>query len=533
MRFDSYDYVIVGSGSAGGFLVLRLSEDPSVKVLLLEAGPTDAHWTTHIPAAARYTYSGGSRNWCFETEPEPHMDNRRLFQPRGKTLGGSSSLNGMVFVRGHAQDYDRWAEEGATGWSYRDVLPYFKKLERYKSGANEYRGAEGPIAVHRLVDNHPIEDAFLEAGVQAGHRRSHDYNGADQEGVTAFDVNIDGAYRSATARECIAPARRRPNVTVLTDAHAMRVMLEKGKAVGVEYRHAGQVKQVHADCEVILSAGAFGSPQLLMLSGIGPDDELKAHAIKVLHNLPGVGCNLQDHLEVHIKHRCAEGLSKNGMLRQYRVILAGLEWFLFKTGPAATTHSRVGAFFKGDGSVKHPNIQYHFWPYYLEGWSPPPDKDGYCFDVGPVRSQSRGWVKLRSADPFAAPRIQLNGLSKERDLIEFRRAIRMARDIAAQPAFDFCRGPEVVPGPDVASDTQMDAYVRAYANSAYHPCGTCKMGIDEMSVVDPQTRVHGIEGLRVIDASIMPSIPSGNINAPSMMIGEKAADLILGRPETV
>ncbi len=529
----SFDYIVVGGGSAGGFVALRLSEDPDRRVLLLEAGTTDDHWTIRMPAATRNNFMGGPRNWCFETEPEPFMNDRRLFQPRGKVLGGSSSLNGMVYVRGNAKDYDGWAENGAPGWAYADVLPAFKRIERYRPGADDYRGGEGPIVVERLGDHHPIEQAFLNAAQQAGHPKVRDYNGAEQEGVTAFDVNIDAGRRCATGAACIAPAGRRPNVTVLTGAQVTRVLVEGSAAVGVEYRHRGRLETARAEGEVILSAGAFQSPQILMLSGIGPADELRALGIDPVHDLPGVGQNLQDHLEVHVKHRCAKGQSKNGMLRRDRMVLAGLQWFLFKSGPAATTPSRVGGFLRTDGIANYPNLQYHFWPYYLEGWSPPPDKDGYCFDVGTLRADSRGWVKLASADPFAPPRIRLNGLSTEQDLAAFRSCIRMTRDIAAQPAFDSCRGPEVSPGPEVTSDTDIDAYVRANANSAYHPCGTCKMGTDKLAVVDPQLRLRGIARLRVADASVMPTITAGNINAPCMMIGQRAAELIAGAPPAV
>lgn len=525
-----YDYIIVGSGSAGGFVTLRLSEDPDLRILLLEAGPSADHWTTRIPAAARYTFAGGPRNWGFETEPEPFMDNRRLFQPRGRTLGGSSSLNGMVFVRGNPKDYEEWVDAGATGWSYDDVLPYFKSMERYRNGPSPLRGESGPISVVKVTDNHPIEEAFIEAGQQAGHANPADYNGAAQEGVTVFDANVDDGWRSGTARECVAPAARRPNVTVLTGAQATKVMIENGRATGVAYRHGGRDVAAHAAREVILSAGAFQSPQLLMLSGIGPADHLREHGIEVVSDLPGVGENLQDHLEVHLKFTCPhKGMTRNKLMARHRILLAGIEWYLFKSGPASLPPSRVGAFLKSSPAASHPDIQFHFWPYLLEGWSPPPDKDGYCFDVGPVRSASRGRVWLKSADPFAAPGIVLNGLSDPNDFAVFRAAIAHAREIAAQSAFDFCRGPEVSPGADMISDADLDAYVRANANSAYHPCGTAKMGSDTMAVTDPQARVHGVEGLRVADTSIMPVITNGNINAPSMMIGEKVAHMILGR----
>ena len=525
---SEFDYVIVGGGSAGGFLLRRLSADPSVRVLLLEAGGSDRHWTVQIPGAVRSNYRGGPRNWSFHTEPEPHMFGRRLFQPRGRVLGGSSSINGMVFVRGNARDYDRWAAEGATGWSAADVLPSFRRIERYAGGTDQWRGGDGPVAVRRSDDTHPIEQAFLLAGEQAGHARTADCNGAEQEGFFVYDVNVDAGFRAGTARACIRPAMRRSNVTVVTGAHVTRLAVEHGRAVGVEYLRDGQRHVARAAREVILSAGAFGSPQLLLLSGIGPADELRSVGVEPLLDLPGVGRNLHDHLEVHIQHTCPAGLSKNGLLRRDRVLRAGVEWCLFRRGPAALPHSRVGAFVRSDAAVPHPDIQYHFWAFYLEGWSPPPARDGYCFGVGPLRTQSRGSVRLASADPLASPRILLNGLQREQDLVEFRACVRLSRELARQSAFDFCRGPEVEPGPGVVSDADIDAYVRASANSAYHPCGSCRMGSDEDAVVDPQARVRGIEGLRVADASIMPSITSGNINAPSMMIGERVAGQMLG-----
>ena len=527
MTSEDYDYVIVGAGSAGGFLAYRLTEDPSVRVLLLEAGISDAHWSTQIPAGARYTFTDPRRNWLFETEPEPYMNGRRLAQPRGKVVGGSSSLNGMVFVRGHRRDYDRWADLGAAGWGYDDVLPFFRSMERYTGGASAYRGGDGPVGVTKMTDNHPIEEAFIEAGVQAGHAAPQDYNAAEQDGVSAFDANVDRGWRSGTARACVRPAMRRSNFTLLTEAHATRIEIANGRATGVTYRHGGRTRTAHAAREVILAAGALQSPQLLMLSGIGPADHLREHGIDVVADLPGVGENLQDHLEAHLKFRCPhKGMTKNKLVARHRIMMAGVQWYLSKTGPAAGGPSRVGGFFRSGPDVDYPDIQFHFWPYYMEGWTLPPDKDGYSFDVGPVRSESRGWVKLASADPFTAPRIRMNGLRHDRDFAEFRSAIRIAREIAAQKALDFCRGPEVSPGPDVTSDADLDAYVRQNANSAYHPCGTCKMGTDEMAVVDPEARVRGIEGLRVADASIMPAITNGNINAPSMMIGEKVAQMI-------
>jgi len=418
---DEYDYIIIGAGSAGGFLAYRLSEDPSLKILVLEAGLSDKHWTTTMPAGARYTFDGGPRTWSFETEAEPHMDARRIDQPRGKVLGGSSSLNGIVFVRGHRADYDPWAADGATGWGYDDVLPFFKSIETCGRGGDDFRGDAGPIHITRYTQNHAIEDAFMEAGQQAGHAAPADYNGAEQEGVTAYDANINKGYRSGTARECVAIAAKRSNVTVLTEARALQIMIERGRATGVIYARRGTTATAQAAREVLLSAGAFQSPQLLMLSGIGPADHLRDHDIPVVADQPGVGENLQDHLEVHIKHLSPhKGISKNKLLKPHRMVAAGAQWFLTKTGPAASGPSRVGGFFKSDPSKTHPDIQFHFWPYYAPGWLPDPSKDGYSFDVGPVQSASRGWVRLASRDPTDAPRIQLNGLSRDADFHEFR-----------------------------------------------------------------------------------------------------------------
>lgn len=525
----AYDYIIIGAGSSGGFLTLRLSEDPDVKILLLEAGSGAAHWTTVMPAGARRNFLGGPRNWCFETEPEPHLGGRRIFQPRGKVVGGSSSLNGMVFVRGHPGDYAEWAAAGAEGWDYAGVLPYFKSMERRRGGGGD-RGAEGPVSVEKSQNNHPIENAFIEAGTQAGHPAPADYNaGAAQEGVSAFDSNTESGLRSGTARACVRPAAKRPNVTVLTHAHAARIEIENGRAAGVHFRRRGRAEFARAEREVLLSAGAFQTPQLLMLSGAGPADHLRRHGIAVKADLPGVGRNLQDHMECHLKFLCPhKGMGKNRYARPWRTALAGAEWLLFRTGPAASPPSRVGGFFKSAPDAPHPDIQFHFWPYYMEGWSLPPDKDGYSFDVGPTKPGSRGRVTLRSADPYAKPRILLNALSTAKEISDFKTAIRIARDIAAQPAFDFCRGPEAAPGPDVTSDADIENYVRAEAGSAYHPCGTAKMGADTDAdaVCDPRARVRGVEGLRVADASLMPVIPNGNINAPCMMIGEKVSAMI-------
>ena len=525
MRFD---YIIIGSGSAGGMLANRLSEDASVSVLLLEAGQAEGHWTIRMPAATRNNFLGGPRNWCFSTEPEPWMDNRQIFQPRGKVVGGSSSLNGMVFVRGHRQDFDSWRDSGATGWGYEDVLPFFRSMETHADGADDWRGDSGPINVAKTRSHHPMEQAFLAAVEAAGHGRAQDYNGADQQGGTAFDVNVDKGERSATAA-LIGRIRQRPNLTILTHARVTGLQIEGGRATGATFICNGRVQTAHCDREVILSAGAIQSPQLLMLSGIGPAAQLRQHGIAVTVDLASVGEGLQDHLEVHVKHRSAPGSSQNGLLRWDRMAAIGMQWFLTRRGAAASTPSRVGGFLHTGDDAAYPDLQYHFWPYLLEGWSPPPGKDGYGFAVGPAQPKSRGWVRLANADPMAAPLMRLNGLQSDYDREIFRRCIRITREIAAQSAFDPVRGPEISPGPDVTSDADIDAWVRAHANSAYHVCGTCRMGSDDAAAVTPDLKVRGVDGLRVIDAAIMPHVTNGNLNAPSLMIGEKGAAIILGK----
>ncbi len=506
-------------------IAYRLTENTSTRVLLLEAGSDRLHWSIRMPGATRNNFTGGPRNWSFETEPEPYMNDRKLFQPRGKVIGGSSSLNGMVFVRGHPMDYDNWVQDGALEWSYEDVLPHFISMERYGGHASRYRGDSGPISVEKMLGSHPIEQAFLEAAEQAGHKRVADYNGPEQEGVSPFDSNIGNGSRSGTAA-LLDSARDRPNLKLQPHAHVTRIIFDGNRAIGVEYLLEGSKMQAYADGEVVACAGAFQTPQLLMLSGLGPAEQLRAFGIEPIADLPGVGENLQDHLEVHVKHRCPKGMSNNKLLRKDRMLMIAIKWFVCKSGPAAKPVSHVGGFLRTSEEVGYPNLQFHFWPYFLEGWSPPPDKDGYCFDVGPVRPKSRGWVRLKSADPLDPPRILLNGLSDGQDREEFRQCIRIAREIASQSAFDYCRGPEVSPGPQVSSDTDLDRYVRENANSAYHPCGTCKIGSDEMSVVDSELKVHGIDGLRVADASVMPAITNGNINAPCLMIGERAASML-------
>ncbi|MEC7211827.1 MAG: GMC family oxidoreductase N-terminal domain-containing protein, partial [Pseudomonadota bacterium] len=443
-----------------------------------------------------------------DREPDAASGNRRIKQPRGKVLGGSSAINAMLYVRGQAADYDGWAQRGNLGWSYRDVLPYFRKAEHceFAGEDDEFHARGGPLNVSGLRNGYPALDLLIKAAQSCGYPHNPDYNGASQEGFATYQVTQKNGMRYSAKKAYLEAARRRPNLRVVTHAHVAGLVLEGAaggaqRATGVTFHRHGRTERATAGQEVILSAGAIQSPQVLELSGIGNPDHLASHGVAVKHGLAGVGENLHDHLEVHIKHRSAAGSSQNGLLKPHRMLGIGLQWFLARRGPAATTPSRVGAFLRTAEDVAYPDIQYHFWPYFLDGWSPPPDKDGYCFDVGPVQTASRGWVRLASADPLAPPIMRLNGLQEEADRKVFRDSIRITREIAAQRAFDPLRGPEVAPGPEVTSDADLDAFVRANANSAYHVCGTCRMGQDELSVVAPDLRVHGIDGLRVIDAS--------------------------------
>jgi choline dehydrogenase len=527
---ETFDYVIVGAGSAGCVLAHRLSAETDLRVLVLEAGPEDRTWKIHMPAALTYNLCDDKYNWFYHTEPQAHMDGRRMYWPRGRVLGGSSSLNAMVYVRGHALDYERWAEQGARGWSYAEVLPYFRRAQTHQKGADNYRGGEGPLCVRNGAMDNKLFEAFIEAGRQAGYPVTADMNGFQQEGFGPMDMTIHQGRRWSAATAYLKPARGRPNLAVKTGALSTRVIVERGRAVGVEYRQHGQTQVARAEREVILAGGAINSPQLLMLSGIGPADHLRQVGVKPVHDLPGVGQNLQDHLELYVQHACTQKITLHSVNNPINKVRAGVEWFLFKTGLCVSAHLEAGAFIRSEAGVRHPDLQFHFLPSVVNDHGRVASTcHAFQVHVGPMRATSVGEIRLQSADPGAHPLLQPNYLMTERDRWEMRAAVRHAREVFRQKAFDPFRGAELQPGPDVESDAEIDAFVRARADSAYHPSCSCKMGTDAMAVVDPETRVRGLESLRVVDASIMPSIVSGNLNAPTIMMAEKASDMILGK----
>jgi choline dehydrogenase len=533
MQQKNYDYIIVGAGSAGCVLAHRLTEDPEVTVLLLETGPWDNRfsWRLHMPAALAYPLMDRTYNWGYESEPEPDMNGRRMYCPRGRVLGGSSSINGMVYIRGHARDYDRWAQaKGMEGWSYAHVLPYFKKAETRAQGPDDYRGGEGPLGVATGACRNPLSQAFIEAAQQAGYAFTDDVNGYRQEGIGPYDMTVRQGRRSSAARAYLHPVLGRANLTVETRAFTTRVMIDGGRAVGLEYEQLGLVHQPRAEREVILSTGAINTPQLLMLSGIGPADHLKEMGLEVLSDLPGVGQNLQDHLEIYVQQESLKPVSLYPAMKPWNQLVIGARWLFLREGIGASNQFEAGGFIRSRAGVEHPDLQYHFLPIAMHyDGSRSQNVHGYQAHIGPMRPTSSGRVSLKSADPRDPPTIRFNYMGSAQDRQEMRDGIKLTREIFAQEAFTPFRGRELAPGPEVRSDADIDAFVRAESESAYHPSCTCKMGADKMAVVDAQGRVHGLEGLRVVDASIMPSIVSGNLNAPTIMMAEKMADVIRGR----
>ncbi|MEM7653785.1 MAG: choline dehydrogenase [Pseudomonadota bacterium] len=529
------DFVIIGSGSAGAAMASRLSEDGKHSVIVLEFGGSDWGPLIQMPGALSFPMNMPRYDWGYMSEPEPHLGGRRLACPRGKVIGGSSSINGMVYVRGNAGDYDHWAESGATGWSYADVLPYFLRMENWDSGGHGgdpgWRGSDGPLHVSRGKRNNPLFQAFVDAGKQAGFELTDDYNGEKQEGFGPMEQTVYRGQRWSSANAYLKPALKRPNLD-LVKCMARRVLIENGRAVGVEIARGDKIEIVRANREVIVAASSINSPKLLMLSGIGPAAHLAEHGIDVVADRAGVGQNLQDHLELYIQQACIQPITLFKYWNLFGKVWVGAQWLFSRTGPGASNQFESAAFLRSKPGVRYPDIQYHFLPIAVRyDGQAAAEGHGFQAHVGPMRSLSRGEVTLRSADPLEAPRIQFNYMSYEEDWADFRHCIRLTREIFRQPAFDPFRGKEIQPGDAVQSDEALNDCIRDHVESAYHPSGTCRMGAqtDPLAVVDPECRVIGVEGLRLADSSIFPRIPNGNLNGPSIMVGEKASDHILGR----
>ncbi len=528
----TYDSVIVGGGSAGSVLANRLSADPGTKVLVLEAGRPDAWWDLyiHMPAALAFPIGNRFYDWKYESEPEPHMHGRRIYHARGKVLGGSSSINGMIFQRGNPLDFERWAgDPGLERWDYAHCLPYFKRLETCFAGADDYRGGDGPLPLERGAARGPLFAAFFAAAQQAGYELTPDVNGYRQEGFARFDRTIRHGRRISAARAYLHPVLGRPNLELRTRVFVNRVLFEGTRAVGVEVVHHGRTETIRAN-EVILCGGAINSPQLLQLSGVGNAAELAAVGVDVVHDLPGVGEHLQDHLEVYVQHLCTQPVSVQPALQLWRRPFIGAQWLLLRSGPAASNHFEAGGFVRSNDEVAYPNLMFHFLPLAVRyDGSQPAGKHGYQVHVGPMYSDARGSVKITSSDPRRHPALRFNYLSTDQDRREWVEAIRVARTILGQQAFATLDGGETSPGAAVETDEQILDWVARDAETALHPSCTCRMGVDDGSVVDPSTmRVRGLDGLRVVDASVFPYVTNGNIYAPVLMVAERAADLIAG-----
>jgi choline dehydrogenase len=524
------DFVIVGAGSAGCAMAYRLGE-AGASVIVIEHGGTDIGPFIQMPAALSYPMNMPMYDWGMASEPEPHLGGRSLVTPRGKVIGGSSSINGMVYVRGHAKDFDHWAETGATGWGYADVLPYYKRMEHWHAGHSPYRGSDGPLHISRGPRDNPLFDAFIEAGRQAGYPVTQDYNGEAQEGFGAMEATIHKGQRWSAANAYLKPAMKMFNVTLVRGL-AHKVVITEGRATGVELSRGGKVQVIEAAREVILAASSLNSPKLLMLSGIGPAAHLAEHGIKVVADRPGVGANLQDHLEVYMQFASLQPITLYKYWNLFGKGLIGAQWLFTRKGLGASNQFEACGFIRSKKGVEYPDIQYHFLPIAVR-YDGKASAEGHGFQVhtGPMRSPSKGTVRLRSADPKDNPVIRFNYMSDPQDWEDFRACIRLTREVFAQEAMKPHVKHEIQPGASVQTDAEIDDFIREHAESAYHPCGTAKMGRrdDPMAVVDPQTRVIGVEGLRLADSSIFPRITNGNLNGPSIMVGEKAADHILGR----
>lgn len=526
---EEFDYIVVGAGSAGCVLAARLSEDPAARVLLLEAGPRDRSPWIHLPIGYGKTMWSRKYNWCFHTDPDPNMNGRRIYWPRGKTLGGSSSINGLIYIRGQREDYDHWAALGNTGWGYADVLPYFIKSERNERGAVPHHGSDGPLGVSDIGARHELIEAFIDGAAQNGVPRTDDFNGPSQEGAGYYQLTTWKGWRCSTAKAYLQPALRRPNLSVLTDAQASGLLLDGKRAVGVRFRHGGVLREARCRREVLLAAGAIQSPQLLQLSGIGPAALLQRHGIPVIHDAPGVGENLQDHLQIRLTYECTKPISTNDQLKSWvGQARLGLQWLLFRTGPLAVGINQGGCFMRAlPGEARTPDIQFHVSTLSADmaGGKVHPFS-GFTMSICQLRPESRGHIRIRSADPFEPPEMQPNYLSTDLDRRTTVAGVKAARAIAAAPAMRPYVKREVKPGPDAGDDEALLEFCRDNGATIFHPSGTCRMGVDDAAVLDPRLRVRGIGGLRVVDCSAMPTLVSGNTNAPVVMMAEKAVDLI-------
>ncbi len=524
----NFDYLIIGAGTAGCVLANRLSENQQNSVAIFEAGGNSDIWKVNMPLALLYTMHDPKYNFKYYSEPEPHLNNRRLFCPRGKMIGGCSAHNGMVYVRGNKEDYRRWASFGLKDWNYEKVLPYFKKIETWSGGENEFRGGDGILPINQSQNNNPLFKAFLASAKEAGHKINKDMNGEDQEGFGMYDVTIHKGERASASKYYLNPVRKKSNLKVFTKSFVEKIIFNGTKAIGIQVNINGKINKIYANKEIILSSGSINSPQLLMVSGVGPANHIKENGIEIIKDIPGVGRNLQDHLETYIQQECKTSDTLFKYINKFNMVKAGIQWFLNKSGPCSTSFLEAGGFCKSSPDKEYPNIQFHFFPsFVIDHGKVDPDRHGYQLHASLNQPKSRGSIKLNSSNPYDHPKIQFNYLEDEYDLNETVKCIHVARKILKQDSMKPYASKEIGPGDHAQSEEEIKEYIRSKAETAYHPSCTLKMGIDSMAVVDEKLKVHGLQNLRVADASVMPEITSGNLNAPTLMIAERAADFIL------